>query len=151
MAVNSSITEDKWHRKEFQGREDELCSRREFEVENGMKEGALNHRFRDYANQTPEIVMERFRSKVYPEDIFVRAELAEFVEKSNGRKGPRSRAEVAAAEVARREKTVAKETERRDNRKKAYEAAQRSLERHQALLKQARDTLEIERRLEQET
>ena len=151
MAANSKITKDKWYRKEYQDREDELCSRREFENESDMKDGALNHRFRDYADQTPEIVLERFRSGVYPEDIFVRAELAEFVKKSTARNGVRTRAEVAAADVARREKTVKKETTRRDNRKKEYEAAQRSLDRHQAFLKQARETLEIERRLEQDT
>lgn len=144
-------TKDTWLRSEFKDREEELCSRREYEQEQGLKNGYLNHRFRDYADRAPAVVVKRFRSGVYPENVFVRTELEAFNASIDNSDRPRTRAEVAAAEVARRELTVEEATIRRDNRKKEAEAAQRNLDRHESLLKQARETLEIERRLEADT
>lgn len=142
---------DTWHREEFRGRLDELESRTEYEERKGLKKGTIGSRFRDYADRAEEIcpvVYDRFRSGHYEEKIFVSAELDKFLDSITGHNAPRTPAEVKYAEVVRRRGTVAEYTRRRDAKQKALDKAERELNRHVKLLKQANENHEIEKRLE---
>lgn len=90
-----------WFRKEYQGREEELETRMEFEARRGLEPGTLGYRFYDYADIRPKKVMEDGRTIFY-----VRSELDEFYDDVNGRKKPRTRAEKLKAEIVRAKGTV---------------------------------------------
>lgn len=145
----SSIPDNKdiWHRPEFKDRLGELESRAEYEKRRQLKTGVLGARFRDYADRVPALVMERWRSGVYPENVYVSQELDAFLESISGHGQPRTSLEVAQAEVVRREGTVATCTRNRDNRKAELEKSERTLAVQLRKLKQAREKVKLEQEL----
>jgi len=143
----NGIEKDIWHRHEFRERLGELTSRDEFEKSNGLKQGTLASRFRDYADRVQSmcpLVYERWRSGLYRENIYVTKELEDFLGSITGHGKPRTPAEVAAADVARREEGVKRATKRRDDRQEDLDKAQRYLDRQLKMLKQDRERLALE-------
>lgn len=145
----SSIPDNKdvWHRPEFKNRLDELESRAEYEKRLQLKTGVMGARFRDYADRVPALVVERWRSGVYPENVYVSRELDEFLESITGHDRPRTSLEVAQAEVVRRRGTVATCTRNRDNRKAELEKSERTLAVQARKLKQAEERVKLEQEL----
>jgi hypothetical protein len=148
----SSIPDNKdiWHRPEFRDRPDELESRSEYEQRRQLKPSVLSARFRDYADRVPALVVERWRSGVYPEKVYVSAELDDFLATITGHDQPRSSVEVAQAEVVRRRGTVEEYTRRRDAKRKELDKSERALDVQARKLKKAEENLEMERQLAEE-
>lgn len=143
----STDNKDIWYRAEFKNRLGELSSRAEYEQANGLKKDVLISRFRFYADRVPALVVDRWRSGVYRERVYVTSELDAFMKSITGHDSPRSPLEVARAEVARREGSVAEYTRRRDNKQAEVEKAQRLLDNQVRKLKQAKEALRIEEEL----
>lgn len=138
---------DDWFRPEFKGRSDELASRAEYEKLKELKDKTLVNRFRDYADLTPATVLLRWRSKAYPEKIYVITELDDFLESIPGHDAPRTSLEKVKAEVVRREGTVAEYAARLAKKEAEVEKSRRALLVQQRKLKQVRERLRIEEEL----
>jgi hypothetical protein len=131
----------KWYREEFKDQEDKLEDRTAFEKRRNLADGVLSSRFYDYTDRAPAAVKEVGRTKYY-----VATELDAFYDSIEGHNKPRTTAERLAAEVARREGTVADFTARVEKKQGELEALVRKLGYHQNKLKNAQAELEVERR-----
>lgn len=142
--MNPLADKDNWHRPEYRDRLDEIESRSEYEERNKLKRNLLSTRFRDYADRVPQVVVDRWRSGTYPEQVYVTSELDAFLESIKGHDAPRTPEEVAAAEVARYERGVENAQKRVEARQADLDKAKRSLDNQQRRLKGAKQRLAIE-------
>lgn len=91
----------KWLRPEFEGREDELETRVDFEGRTGVSAQSLSSKFTNYADRTPKVAKLFGRTK-----FFVAAELDEFVAWIDKNAGTRSDTDIRRAEIARLEAAI---------------------------------------------
>lgn len=131
---------DIWHRSEFQGREDELENREEFETRRSLKPGVINSRFYDYADQRPALVREVGRVRYY-----VAAEMDRFYDGLKGREAPRTAEQVLSARVVRRQDAVKEHEEAVERKQRELEKAKRSLAYHKKRLEDDQIALATER------
>lgn len=113
---------DTWLRTEFQGRENELETRSDFEKRTGITAQSLSSKFSNYADRIPKVVKKSGKLK-----FFVAAELDEFVRWIEENAGTRSEADVRRAELARVMNAIEEGEERVADRKRDLEKAERDL------------------------
>ncbi|AYD81397.1 MerR-like helix-turn-helix DNA binding domain protein [Streptomyces phage Kela] len=113
---------DTWLRTEFQGRENELETRSDFEKRTGITAQSLSSKFSNYADRIPKVVKKSGKLK-----FFVATELDEFVRWIEENAGTRSEADVRRAELARVMNAIEEGEERVADRKRDLEKAERDL------------------------
>lgn len=85
-----------WLREEYQGREGELETRKDFFERTGVTTQSLSSAFTRYANRVPAVV-----KKFGKEKWFVAAELDDFIGWIKKNSGNRSETDIVRAEIAR--------------------------------------------------
>lgn len=139
-----SSEKDVWHRPEYEGRMDELAGRMGFEQLKSLRKGTMSARFRDYADRVPAVVVERWRSGLYPEQMYVIRELEELMDSIKGHRNPRTPAQRAAATVARYERAVETAESRVSKHRSELGKAERHLSYCKKQLKLALAELDME-------
>lgn len=114
---------DNWLRSEFQGREDELETRTDFEKRTGVSTQSLSSKFSSYADRLPKVVKKNGKLK-----YFVAAELDEFVKWIEENAGTRSEVDVRRAELARVKNSIEEALDRVADRQRDLDKAKRDLE-----------------------
>lgn len=117
---------DTWLRPEFQGREDKLETRADFEKRTGITAQSLSSKFANYADRLPKVVKKSGKLK-----FFVATELDEFVAWIEANAGTRSEADVRRAELARVENSIEEALERVADRQRDLDKAKRDLAKFQ--------------------
>lgn len=115
-------TSDIWLRPEFQGRENELETREDYEARTGTSVQSLSSMFTRYADRAPLPVKIWGKLK-----FFVAAELDDFAEWIAENAGTRSEADVKRSELARVVKAIAGADKRVADRKRDLTKAERDL------------------------
>jgi hypothetical protein len=127
---------DNWLRPEYQGREDELETRADFEKRTGITKESLSSMFTRYADRMPKVAKKVGKMKYFPA-----SELDGFVNWIKENSGTRSDAEVKRAEVARLLNSIEDGEDRVSDREKDLAKAQGDLGRFRRQLKRAQDDL----------
>lgn len=125
-----------WLRPEYRGREDELETRGDFEKRTGLSALSLSSHFARYADILPKVVKQFGKQK-----YFVASELDDFLKTIADISRTRSPADIARAEIARLEMSLAAAEDRVRRHKEALAKAERDQVRHQRKLKQKREDL----------
>lgn len=127
---------DVWLRPEFEGRENELETRAEFEKRTGISRESLSSMFTRYADQMPGAV-KKFGKQKY----FVSTELDQFVKGIRESDSNRSEAGVKRAEVARLKNSVSEGERRVGDRQRDLKKAEADLGRYKRQLRRAEEEL----------
>ncbi|WGV35934.1 helix-turn-helix DNA-binding domain protein [Streptomyces phage Frankenweenie] len=127
-----------WLRPEFQGRENELETRTDFEKRTGISAQSLSSRFSNYADRLPKLVKRNGKLK-----YFVAAELDEFVAWIETNSGTRSEADVRRAELARVQNAIEDTMERVADRQRDLDKAKRDLAKYQRQAKTLKSDIEF--------
>lgn len=133
----------KWLRPEFQGREDELETRVDFEKRTGITAQSLSSRFTNYADRMPKLV-KKFGKVKY----FVAAELDEFVAWIAENAGTRSDTDIRRAEIARIENAIEECGERVEEHKRNVAKAEKDRAKFERQLKIKQEELEFLKKAE---
>lgn len=115
-----------WLRPEYEGREDELETRADFEARTGISVQSLSSMFTRYADHLPDVVKKFGKLK-----FFVATELDDFVQWINENSGNRTEVEVRRAELARVKKAMEGATNRVTDRQADLDKAKRELAKYQ--------------------
>jgi len=129
---------DTWLRTEFQGRENELETRSDFEKRTGITAQSLSSKFSNYADRIPKVVKKSGKLK-----FFVATELDEFVRWIEENAGTRSEADVRRAELARVMNAIEEGEERVADRKRDLEKAERDLAKFRRQAKSLKSDIEF--------
>ena len=129
---------DTWLRTEFQGRENELETRSDFEKRTGITAQSLSSKFSNYADRIPKVVKKSGKLK-----FFVATELDEFVRWIEENAGTRSEADVRRAELARVMNAIEEGEERVADRKQDLEKAERDLAKFRRQAKSLKSDIEF--------
>lgn len=127
---------DVWLRPEFEGRDDELETRADFEKRTGITRESLSSMFTRYADRLPEVV-KKFGKMKY----FVAVELDDFVGWIRENAGTRSEADVKRAEVARLKNSIDDGEDRVGDRQRDLKKAETDLNRYKRQLRRAEEEL----------
>lgn len=127
---------DVWLRPEFEGNEEKLETRADFENRTGISKESLSSMFTRYADRLPGVVKKFGKTK-----YFVATELDDFVGWIQENAGTRSDAEVKSAEVARLANAIADAEDRVADRERDLKKAQTDLSRFRRQHRRAEEEL----------
>lgn len=132
-----------WIRPEFQGRENELSTRQDYEkltreAGNVVTAQSLSSAFTRYADRVPKVAKKFGKQK-----WFVTQELHDFIAWIAENSGTRSEAEIKRAEIARLDVSVEEAEERVAKHKEELAKAERDLARRKKQRKRAEDDLKF--------
>lgn len=113
-----------WLRGEYEGREDELETRAEFEKRTGVTAQSLSSHFSRYADKVPKVAKKFGKQK-----WFVAAELDGFIGWIAENSGTRSDADIMRAEIARLDSSIEDVEDRLTKHREALAIAEADMKR----------------------